>query len=74
MTIAESEVNSDAELYLAAPKDVLQEAVSLVEVQVLEENSLVTTPACQLMLKLALAKLCHVEAAIAQVDMLATFL
>ena len=74
MAIAESEVNGDAELDLAAPKDVLQEAVSFVEIQVLEANCLVTTPACQLMVKLSLAELCHVEAAIAKVDMLATLL
>ena len=74
MAIAESEVNGDAELDLATPKDILQEAVSLVEVEVLEANCLVTTPACKLVIKLALAELCHVEAAIAQVDMLATLL
>jgi hypothetical protein len=74
MAIAESEVNGDAELDLAASKDVLQEAVPLVEVQVLKANRLVTTPACQLMLNLALAELRHIEAAIAQVDVLATLL
>ena len=74
VAIAESEVNGDAELDLAASKDVLQEAVPLVEVQVLKADCLVTTPACQLMLYLALAELCHVEAAVTQVDVLSTLL
>lgn len=74
MTIAQSEVNGDAELDLAAPKNVLQKAVSLVKVEVLEANCLIATPAYELILKLVFAKLCHVEAAVTQVDMLATFL
>ena len=60
MTIAKGEINGDAELDLAAPEDVLQEAVSLVKVQVLEANCLIATTACELMLKLVFAQLCHV--------------
>ena len=74
MTITESEINGDAELDLAASKDVLQKAVSLMKVEVLKANCLIATPTCELMLKLVFTELCHVEAAVAQVDMLATFL
>ena len=48
--------------------------MSLVKVEVLKANCLIASPTCELMLKLVFAELCHVEAAIAKVDMLATLL
>ena len=74
MTIAQSEINGNAELDLATPKDVLQKAVSLMKVEVLEANRLIATSTCKLMLQLIFAELCHIEAEIAQVDMFSTFL
>ncbi len=74
MTIGQSEVDGYTELDLAATKNVLQERMSLVEIQIFKSSSLVLTPALQLVLQLAFTKHCDIASDVSQIDMFSTFL
>ena len=74
MAITQSEVDGDAELDLAAAKDILQERVAFVEDQVVEPDPLVPTTAVEVVFELALAQLGDVASEVAQVDVFARFL
>ena len=74
MTIAQREVNGNTQLDLAPAKDILQESMALVEIEVLESGRLVLASAVQLVLKLAFAEHGDVASDVSQIDMFATFL
>lgn len=65
VTIRQSEVNCHRELDLAAAEDILQESVTLVELEVIESNFLIFCATDQIEFDLTLAQLCDVGTEVA---------
>ena len=74
MAIAQSEVNCHTQLDLTAAEDVLQESVSLVEIEILKPGGLVLSSANELVLQLAFSQHGYIASDVAQIDVFTTLL
>ena len=74
VSITQGEVDSDAKLNFTPTKNVLEESVALVEVEVLEAYALITATPNNVVLHCTFPQLSNVAAEVAKVDMLATLL
>ena len=74
VSITQGEVNSDAKLDLTSAKNVLEESMALMKVEVFEANALITATSNYIMLHCSFPQLCDVAAKVPKVDMLSTLL